>query len=555
MPAHLTESPDRNFAAIEPLTGSDNYATWKHLMTSYLKARQVWDIMSGDLQRPNCLFKYAKPITADIVPLVDERLIGAPRQKAIEARLEAEVQAFERHQEWSKREAEAYHTIFRYLSVEISVHVAGLETSRDLWNDLEERYRRMELATFCELFAQLKETTGSSCTRSIGDHARVAILLTQIGPEYAPIVDAIQNDKDPANPAMIGNRLANAERTVSAKNSPTPPRGAPSVNTVKASIKKCNYCKKRGHEVSKFWKKNPHLRPKWDTGVKTERSVSGSPQNESHQGQAEERQGPPTSYKRPRINIVRARVTTLYTHAPNPRWILDSAATSHICWDRHCFSSFRIHHEMLDTAGDPVEAEGIGTIKLTLRGKINRTLILKNVYYAPRIGMNLISVPKLLRDRYSMIAHPQNVFLQRRGRTIGAAFHTEEDLLILRCYVSKRSRPQVQLARSSSSNNHDNCIEMDIDEPLESSGAPSAVTTSELNSEAQILDEDASRGVDQIPKEALWHARSGHLNRGDLRTVLSQTGTPYQQQTSGRTSGNATVPGLYVGNASRQRWL
>lgn len=68
--------------------------------------------------------------------------------------------------------------------------------------------------------------------------------------------------------------------------------------------------------------------------------------------QREDRQGPPTS-KRPRINIVRARVTTLYTHALQPRWILDLAATSHICWDR----------EMLDTAGDPVEAEGIGTVK------------------------------------------------------------------------------------------------------------------------------------------------------------------------------------------------
>ncbi|OKO89563.1 hypothetical protein PENSUB_13629 [Penicillium subrubescens] len=76
------------------------------------------------------------------------------RQRAIEARLEVEVQAFERHREWSRREAEAYHTIFRYLSPHISVHVAGLETSRDLWNELEERYRRIELATFCELFAQ-----------------------------------------------------------------------------------------------------------------------------------------------------------------------------------------------------------------------------------------------------------------------------------------------------------------------------------------------------------------------------------------------------------------
>jgi hypothetical protein len=66
---------------------------------------------------------------------------------------------------------------------------------------------------------------------------------------------------------------------------------------------------------------------------------------------------------------------------------------------------------MLDTAGDPVEAEGIGTVNLMLRGKFNQPLVLKNVYFAPRFGMNLISVPKLLRDRYSVVAHPQNVFV------------------------------------------------------------------------------------------------------------------------------------------------
>ena len=110
----------------------------------------------------------------------------------------------------------AYHIIFRYLSPNISVHVAGLETSRELWNELEERYRRMELATFCELFAQLRETTAARCasTRefvdrvrllvhrlnaiapgSIGDRAHIAILLTQIGPEYVLVVDAIQNTR------------------------------------------------------------------------------------------------------------------------------------------------------------------------------------------------------------------------------------------------------------------------------------------------------------------------------------------------------------------------
>ncbi|KZN87647.1 hypothetical protein EN45_062080 [Penicillium chrysogenum] len=200
------------------------------------------------------------------------------------------------------------------------------------------------------------------------------------------------------------------------------------------------------------------------------------------------------------------------------------SARRHICWDRSCFSSLRPHREMLDTAGDPVEAEGIGTVKLTLRGKFNQPLVLKNVYFAPRVGMNLISVPKLLRDRYSVVAHPQNVFVQRRGRTVGTAYHAEEDLLILRCHVSRRSRERVQLARAPATRGHADSLEpqavaMDVDDPQESRDAECATSTSELGGEAVILEEDACKGVDQA-SEALWHARMGHLNRGDLRVVL-----------------------------------
>lgn len=61
-------------------------------MTCYLKARQVWHVVSGDLQRPECQFKYTKPITADTTPLVEPHLNGAVRQRAIEARPEVEVQ-------------------------------------------------------------------------------------------------------------------------------------------------------------------------------------------------------------------------------------------------------------------------------------------------------------------------------------------------------------------------------------------------------------------------------------------------------------------------------
>ncbi|KAJ5202985.1 hypothetical protein N7449_005064 [Penicillium cf. viridicatum] len=106
----------------------------------------------------------------------------------------------------------------------------------------------MELARFCELFAQLRETTGERCGSarefvdrvrmlvhrlnaiapgSIGDKAHIAILLTQIGPDYILIVDAIQNDKDPVNPTTVGNLLANAEQTVQQKDAATLPARSP----------------------------------------------------------------------------------------------------------------------------------------------------------------------------------------------------------------------------------------------------------------------------------------------------------------------------------------
>ena len=78
-------------------------------MTSYLKARQVWDVVPGDLQRFDCLFKYVKPISADIHQGVEPHLNGAVRQRAIETRLELEVQTFERQREWSRSGGLPYH--------------------------------------------------------------------------------------------------------------------------------------------------------------------------------------------------------------------------------------------------------------------------------------------------------------------------------------------------------------------------------------------------------------------------------------------------------------
>ena len=53
--------------------------------------------------------------------------------------------------------------------------------------------------------------------KSVGDRAYIAILLTQIGPEYILVVDAIHNDKDTVNPTTTGTLLFDAKQTVRRK--------------------------------------------------------------------------------------------------------------------------------------------------------------------------------------------------------------------------------------------------------------------------------------------------------------------------------------------------
>jgi hypothetical protein len=149
---------------------------------------------------------------------------------------------------------------------------------------------------------------------------------------------------------------------------------------------------------------------------------------------------------------------------------------------------------MLETAGDPVETEGIGTVKLSLRGNPRRTLVLKKVYYAPRIGMNLVSVPKLLRDRYSVVAHPSGIRLQRGSHTIGSAYHTDDDLLVLRCTVSGRPLVHVSLARSSThvaGTLESQASSSDVEPPELSDTRRTAVTSELHESEAMVLEGEA----------------------------------------------------------------
>jgi hypothetical protein len=71
--------------------------SWKR--TSYLIARQVWPVVSGQLTCPDSQFKYRKPIAADIILQTGEIRGEAARQAAIQMRLEFEGQAYDCYQD------------------------------------------------------------------------------------------------------------------------------------------------------------------------------------------------------------------------------------------------------------------------------------------------------------------------------------------------------------------------------------------------------------------------------------------------------------------------
>ena len=85
-------------------------------------------------------------------------------------------------------------------------------------------------------------------------------------------------------------------------------------------------------------------------------------------------------------------------------WVLDTACGHHICKSLQGLQNIRVLKEgdfgLYGAGGDSIQAEAVGTYILKLpSGKI---LELKDCYYMPKVIRNIISVPLLLKQGYTM---------------------------------------------------------------------------------------------------------------------------------------------------------
>ena len=99
--------------------------------------------------------------------------------------------------------------------------------------------------------------------------------------------------------------------------------------------------------------------------------------------------------------------STVMLAESHPMWTVNSGATNHVARDREAFVEYRRiqfgRRWIYIGNNSRVEVKSIGTCKLTFRG--GRNLFLHDVFYAPDIQRNLVSIVVLLSLGYVFNFH------------------------------------------------------------------------------------------------------------------------------------------------------
>jgi hypothetical protein len=212
---------------------------------------------------------------------------------------------------------------------------------------------------------------------------------------------------------------------VAQQSSPFPARthsSSASAPATSSAVRKevCHHCKRPGHPASRCYSKYPHLRP---TKPRAHFAHVPSSTGESALSQHSE------------IAMLVADLGTKGAVGLGDLQLptlLDSGASSSFMADKSAFADLRLEARppVIVGGGNRVAVKGIGTVSLpTVTGE---PLVIQEVLYAPDLGVNLLSVGKLMRMGVSthFIAdsdgNPGSVYMERDGATILRAVRKEE---------------------------------------------------------------------------------------------------------------------------------
>lgn len=231
-----------------------------------------------------------------------------------------------------------------------------------------------------------------------------------------------------------------------------------SENRAKSKVE-CFYCKKKGHIARECYKRQRDKQR--DTGKVGENSAFVATVRNSQQNKMS-------------VQPSNGEVQKLKTMNPEDIWITDSGASRHMTYRRDWLTEFKtVVGEVVSLGnGGQCEVTGSGTviIEKLIDGEWKPAQI-ENVLLVPDIKRNLFSVGVCAQKAYSITFNEKNVILERQGEIQAIGLKQANDIYRLFFRVLEKC-----------------------------SGNEANVTSTDLRT---------------------WHERLGHINVGQLKTVLT----------------------------------
>lgn len=388
---------------------NDNYFIWKFRMEMMLAKEGCWEVITED--KPD-------PETND----------------------------------WKKKERQACGWIVQLIENSQLVHIRKHKTAKDMWQALKVYHERgtgnnsvqiikeicakrladdgnmeMHIHWLTDMYQKLDDLG----EEKLSEKWMIGILFAQLPVFYDTVVTALQTqDGNKLSMSLVQARLIEdykkrIERKTEYENENI---SNSAVLKLSSSSVKCFFCKKGGHIKTDCMKYKSWLQKRTNEDNKAEK-----------------------------VNVVNEDMEMLFTVTEQKRsisnnWIIDSGASCHVTNNKECLVEFDSERKLKIQVADGREltSSGMGAVKVKfINSKGEHTsATISNVYYVPKIGLNIFSVKKLAEKGLITEFHEKECYLKYEGKTIGIGVSSSNNQYILKepntvCTVT---------------NTHDNCV-------------------------------------------------------------------------------------------------
>ncbi|MGH7240582.1 MAG: reverse transcriptase domain-containing protein, partial [Candidatus Saccharimonadales bacterium] len=481
---------------------SSNFSHWKQRLQMILMDRGLWELVDGSEPAP-------------VVRAGDE----ASQQKL---------------KEWRKRDQAATAQIGLTVSNSELSHIKGAKTARATWNKICDVYEVKGLQALIFLkrkFYTVKMKEGDAMQThinhvrqladeleaigcNVSDSDLAVTLLSSLPSQYDPLIMAMEarNIEELTSEYVAVRLLAEEKRKQESAEdnlqgtSETAFMGKSNLPARAASQKrpKCTYCKRFGHTEDVCRKKHGHPRDR-DTPVTA--ATASLNEAASINDDAE----------------YAAFTSTLDATADHCEWLIDSGASGHYCNNRAWFQTIRDIPPKSVTLGDNrvIHATAIGKIPISLRVG-NRVIngMINEVFFVPDIGVNLLSVPKLVQAGLHVIFEDTHCTISNKaGKILGRAWRGAGHLYRLSLqpsFTGNLTASVSQISRPDFSENV-SC------ESLASIVDIPADQCCNVQCQSSHMNVSDFCGYHHHQNDiVLWHKRLGHLNLDSMKTLVSR---------------------------------